>query len=333
MSAGQGRPRIFNLADCDIKPISAEDFGADEQHATVFVAYVKVCHILGDLCESYRRREMSTSQRDNIRNRLFWWLKELPQEMQYFKSSTHASFDNQFERQLFVIYLTAVTILYRSDVSKQMVHPISLVASSFLVSLLEDFLARDEVQRLPTMFTFYAVSAAVPELVATSHANLKPAAETELAIISRFLLALSKRWPTSASAQKLFEALRNSEPAIEDPRVSFGVFSSHEKLLFDNFDLSACRHSSLLVDDNKHLSSTVEPTSFTIDAGSLPTVHSKTVPDIFRATDLAPGLLQTSSPPMEQHASIWEWPLDSLSDNIAVEFSDVMGSWLFPPYL
>jgi hypothetical protein len=196
---------------------------------------------------------MSTLQRDNIRNRLFWWLKELPEEMQYFRSSTHASFDNRFERQLFAIYFAAVTILYRSDLSGQMVHPVSLVASSFLVSLLENFLARDEVQRLPTMFTFYAVSAAVPQLVATRSVKLKPVAETELVIISQFLLALSKRWPTSAGAQKLFETLRNSEPTIEKPHVSFGTFSGHEQLLFDNFDLSACRHSPLLEDHGTHL--------------------------------------------------------------------------------
>ncbi|PCG91943.1 Transcription factor [Penicillium occitanis (nom. inval.)] len=329
VSAGQGRPRIFNLADCDVKPISTEDFGADEQYAKVFVAYVKVCLILGDLCESHRRGEVSTLQRDNVRNRLFWWLKELPEEMQYFRSSTHASFDNRFERQLFVIYFAAVSILYRSDLSGQMVHPVSLVASSFLVSLLEDFLARDEVQRLPTMFTFYAISAAVPQLVATRNANLKPVADTELAIISQFLLALSLRWPTSAGAQKLFETLRNSETAIEKPLVSFGTFSGHEQLLFDNFNLSACRHSSLLAAHDTHLSSTAEPTSFTREVHSLPTPHSETLPNIFRETDTDPDLPQTGSLPLEQQTISWDWPLDNLGDDITVEFSNAMGSWLF----
>lgn len=251
ISAGQGRPRIFNLVDCSVKPISIQDFGDGEPNADIFVAHVRLCLILGDLCDLYRRREMTPRHSDNIRERLFWWMKTLAPNMQYFSlaSSMKPSSDNLMLRQLFVIYFATVTIQYRTDWSTQVVHPVAVIASSFMVSLLEGFLARDELQRLPTMFCFYAISAAVPQFVATNYEHLTVNAEADLQIVQQSLKALSKRWPSSESVLRHFETLRDSRARAGGSRLPPNHSWSDDLLLFENFNPAACRSWSLFADD------------------------------------------------------------------------------------
>ncbi|KIW10806.1 hypothetical protein PV08_10105 [Exophiala spinifera] len=231
-------------------PISVQDFAAGDANAEFFTVHVRLCLILADLCELYRRQEMTTERNDAIRDRLLWWLRSLPRGKQTCNLTTAATpSDNFMWRQLLVIYFAVVTILYRADWPGQRIRSQSVIASSFLANLLECFLARDEVQRLPTMFCFYAMCAAIPLIVATKIRKLKTGAERDLAIIQQALEELAARWPSSSGALKHFQVLRHSKIDTTGSPNSLMIVRPEDLLLFEPFDSSACRSWSLVTNN------------------------------------------------------------------------------------
>lgn len=270
---------------------------------------------------------MTTHKSDAIGNRLLWWLKTLPNEMQYFCLSfpQQPTSDNLMLRQLFVIYFATVTILYRTDWPTQVVHPQAIIASAFMACLLEGFIARDEIQRLPTMFGFYAISAAIPQMVAARFHKLKASAENDLSIILQSLTKLSARWPSSDTVLRYFRTLKHSETSNNNPQISPETVQHEDLLLFDNFDFSSCRTGSLLVaHDEQGYPKSSAP--YDLD-GRLSATGS--VPEL----GLHHGIISGNSSSLRMSPLPWDRneQLDS-ANNLNIDdfadFPDMMGDWL-----
>lgn len=245
VSAARGQPTTVNLDASFVLPPSVNDFPKDARHPAHFVAYVEISLILASLCGSCQKGQISNDQKFQKRSSLHRWLRELPPDLRYLSGQTkpEPSLQNFPSRQLHAIYLAVVSILYCSTSNSQELSATAIVSSSFMVTLLEEFLIRDEFRFLPATFAFYIVSAAVPQIAAywslDCHADIK----RNLEIIKSSLSSLSLKWPTAKAAVTALEDREKlSSQRTEDSQTK--IISSDEgaSVLFEGFDPGSCCH-------------------------------------------------------------------------------------------
>lgn len=228
INAGHGRPRAIDLKLADVSPISALDFDGALAQAELFSAYVGISCILGkfpcavyrrmggcsrrlhklimagDLTQSYLRKHGLQEQKKSLEDRLFRWLKTLPDHLQLCRTVEGRPLKPySFEaRQIHVQYFTVLIILNRPTDSKQALSTGSLLASSYVAGIYEDFIARDELRYLGPIFTFYCLTAGMAQLSCYRYSEMFELAEENLVIMARALDELSKRWPSAVGSLK-----------------------------------------------------------------------------------------------------------------------------------
>jgi hypothetical protein len=222
INAGHGRPRAIDLKLADVSPISVSDFDGVTASADLFAAYVGISCILGmdssnyveltrilndvigDLTQSYLRKQGLQEQKKSLEDRLFRWIKTLPDHLQLCRAVEGRPLKSyDFEaRQLHVQYFTVLVILNRPLDPTLAPSTASLLASSYIAGMFEDFMARDELRYLGPIFTFYCLTAGMAQLSCYRYSELVSLAEQNLNILARALEELSKRWPTAVGSLK-----------------------------------------------------------------------------------------------------------------------------------
>ncbi|KAF1809370.1 hypothetical protein P152DRAFT_403475 [Eremomyces bilateralis CBS 781.70] len=212
INAGHGRPRAINLQLADVLPPTAKDFDGDERAAELFRHYIGISLVLGDLTQVFlSRAKFQPEQKLCMDNAVFRWLKTLPEHLQLcHHTSARPLRSYHFEaRQLHVQYFTVLTILNRAQNTSGPPSTASVLASSFVVGIFEDFLARDEVRFLGPIFTFYLLSAGIAQLSCYRYPGLWHLAQQDLEVIFRSQNELAKRWPSAIGALKTLADVRS----------------------------------------------------------------------------------------------------------------------------
>ncbi|KAJ8114984.1 hypothetical protein OPT61_g3262 [Boeremia exigua] len=219
INAGHGRPRAIDLKLADVSPISPLDFDGAVASADLFATYVAISCILGDLTQSYLRKQGLQEQKKSLEDRLFRWLKTLPDHLQLCRATDGRPLKTySFEaRQLHVQYFTVLVILNRPLDPKLAPSTASLLASSYIVGIFEDFMARDELRYLGPIFTFYCLTAGMAQLSCYRYSEMTCLAEQGLNIMARALEELSRRWPTAVGSLKHLMDVR--EKATQRPHL------------------------------------------------------------------------------------------------------------------
>lgn len=135
-------------------------------------------------------------------------------------------------------------VLGRSTASHGHVSSIALLASSFITSIFEDFLARDEIQFLGPIFTFYLLAAGVTLLSIRRYSELWKVAQQDLAVIQDSLGELSKRWPSAIGAIKALSNSMEASVVSEDKEVALPALEwldMEGQLLFEGFSTEMCK--------------------------------------------------------------------------------------------
>ncbi|KAK7179184.1 hypothetical protein DPSP01_012084 [Paraphaeosphaeria sporulosa] len=202
INAGHGRPRAIDLKLADVSPISTLDFDGSLSQSSLFSSYVGISCILGDLTQSYLRKHGLQEHKKSLEDRLFRWLKTLPDHLQLCHSTEGRPLRdyNPEAWQLHIQYFTVVVILNRSPDGNPSIA--SLLASSFIAGIFADLIARDQLQYLGPIFTFYCLTAGMAQLSCYRYTSLLRIAEDNLAILTRALEDLGKRWPTAVGSLK-----------------------------------------------------------------------------------------------------------------------------------
>lgn len=99
-------------------------------------------------------------------------------------------------------YFTVLIILNRPLDPKLAPSTASLLASSYIAGIFEDFMARDELCYLGPIFTFYCLTAGMAQLSCYRYSEIVGLAEQNLNVMARALEELSKRWPTAVGSLK-----------------------------------------------------------------------------------------------------------------------------------
>ncbi|KAI8934096.1 hypothetical protein NX059_008858 [Plenodomus lindquistii] len=244
INAGHGRPRAIDLKQADVSLTSTLDFDGIHSQSTLFTAYVGISCILGDLTQSYLRKHGLQEQKGSLEDRLYRWLKTLPGSLQLCKFSEGRPLApyNFESRQIHVQYFTVLTILNRPTESTNTLTTASVLASSYVAGIFEDFLARDEIRYLGPIFTFYCLTAGLALLSAFQYTELQSVVDDNLAILLQALEELSKRWPSAVGSLKHLENVRqklSQRPRLTQlPGISLSDSTSQ---FFSDFGPDLCR--------------------------------------------------------------------------------------------
>lgn len=151
----------------------------------------------------------------SLEDRLFRWLKTLPDHLQLCHCTESRSLkDYNIETwQLHIQYFTVVVILNRTTDGNP--STASLLASSFIAGIFADLIAREQLQYLGPIFTFYCLTAGMAQLSCYRYSGIVQIAEANLSILKRALEELGKRWPTAVGSLKHLMDVR--EKVMERP--------------------------------------------------------------------------------------------------------------------
>ncbi|KAF9888480.1 hypothetical protein FE257_008587 [Aspergillus nanangensis] len=217
ISAGQGRPLAVDMSECEIRPPCADDFKESTADAGLFASYVEICSVLGNLTRHCRRNALSRDARQSIHNSLYRWSRELPPSLRLFQLPgttepgllpvTGLSSYNFEARQLHIPYFVCLTIICRPATPASTPSAAAILASSSIAAIFEDFLARDEVQYLGSIFTFHLLAAGTGLLSSKRYPRVWERARKDLHIIYISLEELAKRWPSATGALRALKSL------------------------------------------------------------------------------------------------------------------------------
>ncbi|KAJ5803653.1 uncharacterized protein N7503_006103 [Penicillium pulvis] len=246
ISVGVGRPRTINLRDSDVLPPSMKDFPKKDFQAQLFLAYCTISCLLGDTVECCLRREISRQRRVDLENAVYRWAKQVIPKLHSSATIQEDVMTCQLEvKQLLVMYFVGLTILHRSPTPNSVPPAASLVASSFIAGIYEDFLLRDELRYLGPVFAFYPLCAGLSLLSCCRYPQLQSTAEHEMTVMKLSLQKLSERWLSAVgplrALNKLTEKVRELEPFDGTPTLDFDTTA-----FFEGFDVKMCKQWRLV---------------------------------------------------------------------------------------
>jgi hypothetical protein len=264
ISSGQGRPLAINADDCEVRPLSSTDFRGYNSNPDLFIAYVQICSLLGQLTQCCCRQSLTRRTRQSIETALYHWIQDLPGSLRLFRNaaiSEASSTENiqspyNFEaRQLHIPYFIILVILFRPSAVGSRPSSVATLASSSVAKLFEDFLARDEIRFLGPIFTFYLLAAGGSLLSCRRLPHLwENRAQKDMQTIQVSLKELAKQWPSATGSLRALQGIADEVAKMpqEDTMLPLTTLSNDEKSFFSMFgpslswawdDLIAGQHS------------------------------------------------------------------------------------------
>ncbi|KIX93497.1 uncharacterized protein Z520_10675 [Fonsecaea multimorphosa CBS 102226] len=250
IAASHGRPRAVNSEDSNVRPLRTDDFDGDDEDALLFMHFVQITSILGDMTEEYRRGTLSDRKKIDFEDALRRWLKTVPPSLQLYNPETKKLNDYNFKsRQLHTIYFTSLIILFRHDKRDEPPRPVSLLAASFVSGIFEEYLTWEDVSHLPVTSIFYLMVAALLQLSYQRFPSLATHRTEEIEIIRSSLNELKKRFPSSLGAERVVNQMMKHSTSLPETAQSVRlVLTPDQEEFFAPFGPELCRKWRLVVE-------------------------------------------------------------------------------------
>lgn len=218
-----------------------QDFPQSDSKASVFVAYVGICRILGDVAQCRRRGHLSTTQKRSFEAAVYHWVRELPSDLKLFQGTepTTRTPYNVESRQLHAIYLVILIVLGLSGGSDAS-HTQCFMAASFIAGIYRELAENDDIRHLGPIFAFHGLAAALSLLQAAKHTPLAAAVEEDFTDIYRLLQRLAKRWGSARSILGPLLTVKRSTGSQKTNSLPEPL-STSAKPLFREFGREMCR--------------------------------------------------------------------------------------------
>lgn len=220
-------------------------------------------------------------------------------------------------------YFVVLVILHRGPVAGSSPSEVSLVASSYIAGIFEEFMARDELRHLGPAFTFYALAAGLSQLSAYRYASLANAAEHNFNIIRLSLELLAERWGSANGALLALTEARKAVLRLPLYREAPAYISSAYLSFFGDIDPSLCNMGHLIGGASVGDPSAVVP----ILPGKQSGVQVADLEPVERASQ---NMLLTS--PSEFSAHIDGEEYGERQGDILWGTADTIGSWLLDDF-
>ena len=239
-----------HIDDCELAPPCPEDFRDSSANSNLFIAYVEISSILGHLTQHCRHKTLTRQARQDIENRLYRWTRDLPAELQLFKTHLDPSACGKlpqmnlsqycFEaRQLHIPYFVSLAILFRPSQGNSP-SPAVVLASAFVAGIFEDFLARDEVQFLGPIFTFHLLVAGIGIISSDTAPSLREKATASMETIYLSLEVLAKRWSSAKGSLRALKNIAEKQQGTRCQSQEGGTLPREHKPFFEGLGSDLC---------------------------------------------------------------------------------------------
>lgn len=188
---------MIDPEDCNVAELTTDDFPSDQaQRAEIFIYWVRLCAIVGDVGKHLLRKTESTPFPVQLPSRLKQWMASLPPRLQL---PIHGPRTTQFDphvHQLHLTYLTTVTLLYLNSNSASLprAYATAVLASCCVARIFEDFTARGSMRFLHGISGWSIAIAILALLHARKVSRLAPEANAHIAVLRIALKELARMW-------------------------------------------------------------------------------------------------------------------------------------------
>lgn len=192
-----GRPCMIDPDDCNVAELTIDDFPSDQaEHAEVFVYWVRLCAIVGNVGKHLLRKTESTPFPIHLASQLKQWMASLPSRLHL---PIHGPRTTQFDphvHQLHLTYLTTVTLLYLSGNSTFLprAYATAVLASCCVARIFEDYTARGSLRFLHGISGWSIAIAILALMHARKVSRLAPEANAHIAVLRIALKELARMW-------------------------------------------------------------------------------------------------------------------------------------------
>ena len=220
-----------------------------------FIAYVDLSLIMGQFTQHQLRKGSSKDCTTTIEDSLYRWTKNLPDQLLLSSKSNPQMLSSQSPRpynlecrQLNVLYLTTIILLYRSKTLGCPLPTAAVMAASTIAGIFEDFLARDEVRFLGPAFSFHLLAASIALLSCYRYPDLWALAHEDLEILTQAQEEMKKRWPSALGSIGSFDRMFKLTVATlkKVAGVPKSSLTPYQAVLLEVCDMNLCRMYSVL---------------------------------------------------------------------------------------
>ena len=209
MASAHGRPRAIHYADSTNHMITVDDFeDPGNRKASIFVEYVKICRILGDLCQVLTRHgRINQAERNEFSWRLKEYLNSFPERFMV----VNKGYDFELA-QLHVPILSTISILHRprSVFNLTSANAAGIVAGNLSFRLLQSIELRGQTKLLSSAFSWHLMATSIPHLSALRVPELRSDANHALDELEKVLSTLGKVRPSAQQNLRNVRAIRRA---------------------------------------------------------------------------------------------------------------------------
>ncbi|KAK4494970.1 hypothetical protein PRZ48_014326 [Zasmidium cellare] len=260
-ASAHGRPRLINLLDCDQPILTIEDFpkSTNSKHAQIFLSYVSVLQILGDLCQCVvRKGEAAAHEKEDIAARLMAFTSNLPPDLRLVDGTGSPMPYDLLVAQLHIPILATILILYRprSVFTLKSASAAGVAAANLSYRIFEAIELREHTHCLSSTFAWHLLMTCVPLVSSLKVPQLREAADSALDSLERSLETLGKTRPAGANNLRSVRSIRKAmASSLESGRVGSlegdlqdsGTYLSMAPALLSIYGGEAVRHYEKLV--------------------------------------------------------------------------------------
>ncbi|KAJ9606378.1 hypothetical protein H2200_009339 [Cladophialophora chaetospira] len=346
ISVAHGRPQAICLEDCDVPRPTVDDFPGNAPTGLFFIAYVELSLIMGRFAQLGIRRSLNKDHAIGIEDSLHRWAKTLPEQLRLTYNSNNRMYShepskpyNLQSRQLSVLHLTTIILLYRSKSFDGPFPRAAVLAASTIAGSFEDFLARDEVRLLGPAFSFYLLAASIALLSCYKYADLWTLAQEDLKTLAQAQQEMKKKWPSALGSIGSFDKMFKLTVATQTRAKGMpeSSLTPIQTVFFEDCDMTLCRMHSILMQKSSQLSTERDQREPPVS-----TAHRDQQQMINLSGDLSGGVpvvepYQGGSADHPAAGTLLQQPpdpeeimgFDAMLQDDGGQLNDAMGDWLF----
>ena len=213
-ASAHGRPRVIQSEDCTVQFPTTSDFSSQQDiRAEIFIYYIAILRILGDLCQLITRSgEASFEDKQGIAVRLDAYLEALPEHLKLYSPRGLAQQYNLELAQLHVPILIAITILFRPETVYQLTaaNAASITAAFLSFRVFQAIQLREQTRFLGSPFAWHLLVTAIPLLSCTKVSALRDEANEALDAVENVLETLGRVRPAAVNNLHSVRAIRKA---------------------------------------------------------------------------------------------------------------------------
>ncbi|KAJ5391387.1 hypothetical protein N7509_006877 [Penicillium cosmopolitanum] len=162
-----GRPSIIRASEFDIRLPTIDDFEQQDTKAELFIQHANLSIILGGIVDRHAQKsEMTQNEAISILESLQQFINNIPSQLQLYEGSNRRPFRPdiyEFHANYFVCLIVFFR-LFGHAFPALTVSAASLVASSCIARLYEQFLYRDEMNYLTPLHNWFVMVGCAPQI-------------------------------------------------------------------------------------------------------------------------------------------------------------------------